>query len=342
MPFANTPANQPFGPDWQLRALIARNGYGVGVSNDVAAMLNTFYRDLSERVASGKDLSNWQQTRLSDLRAWSGARLAEVMGQARDNALGAVASAGAAETAGMRAQAGAMRVLAGMPSRSQTIQIARFNEIARTADIGGVGFGDWWQSSATRALQRATATIQARLLEGKGPREVARAVIASDPAALTLSAMHTREIRTAVRTAMTAVTTHAANLEHNEMTDVINHVRFEAVLDARTSAICRAFDNKEFGVGDPKTPQPPLHPNCRSALVPVPDMNVLGLHESDLGARVNYDQWLRSKDEQTQVDVLGKARATLWRDGKVTLGQMIGADRKTLTLAQLEATLTKV
>lgn len=44
---------------------------------------------------------------------------------------------------------------------------------------------------------------------------------------------------------------------------------FTAVLDSVTSEICRGYDGKTFKIDDPNKPTPPLHPNCRSTLVPI-------------------------------------------------------------------------
>jgi SPP1 gp7 family putative phage head morphogenesis protein len=46
---------------------------------------------------------------------------------------------------------------------------------------------------------------------------------------------------------------------------------FAAVLDGTTTDICTAYDGQAFAVDDPNLPQPPLHYNCRSQLIPVFD-----------------------------------------------------------------------
>lgn len=46
-------------------------------------------------------------------------------------------------------------------------------------------------------------------------------------------------------------------------------LQFVAVMDSRTSAICRSLNGKTFGIDSKNIPTPPLHPNCRSRLVPV-------------------------------------------------------------------------
>ena len=51
----------------------------------------------------------------------------------------------------------------------------------------------------------------------------------------------------------------------------VRGVRFSAILDKRTSRMCRMRDGMTFRLDDPRLMgnTPPLHPNCRSVLVPV-------------------------------------------------------------------------
>ena len=51
----------------------------------------------------------------------------------------------------------------------------------------------------------------------------------------------------------------------------VQGVRFSAILDERTSRMCRMRDGMTFRLDDPRLAgnSPPLHPNCRSVLVPV-------------------------------------------------------------------------
>ncbi len=53
-------------------------------------------------------------------------------------------------------------------------------------------------------------------------------------------------------------------------------VEFSAVLDSRTSEACEAREGLRFPLGSPELAynSPPLHPNCRSILIPVMDVEV--------------------------------------------------------------------
>ena len=55
----------------------------------------------------------------------------------------------------------------------------------------------------------------------------------------------------------------------------VRGVRFSAILDERTSRMCRMRDGMTFRLEDPRLVgnTPPLHPNCRSVLIPVTEFD---------------------------------------------------------------------
>ncbi len=79
--------------------------------------------------------------------------------------------------------------------------------------------------------------------------------------------------------------------------DGVAGVEFSAIIDSRTSSGCQARDGLRFRLGDPRLTYntPPLHPNCRSVLVPVLDVEEV----TDWAG----DQEIASLPETTQRDV---------------------------------------
>lgn len=49
----------------------------------------------------------------------------------------------------------------------------------------------------------------------------------------------------------------------------VEHVRFSAKIDGKTSKTCRSLHGNIYKLAEIGDKQPPLHPNCRSNLVPV-------------------------------------------------------------------------
>jgi len=80
-------------------------------------------------------------------------------------------------------------------------------------------------------------------------------------------------LNTAVRTKTTAVFNDARRsfFENDAIaSQIVEAYEFSAILDSRTSEVCRSLDGKIFEVGaDAAIITPPVHFNCRSILVPI-------------------------------------------------------------------------
>jgi hypothetical protein len=76
-----------------------------------------------------------------------------------------------------------------------------------------------------------------------------------------------------------------------------------AVLDSRTTKLCRRLDGRRYPVG--KGPIPPLHPNCRSNRIVVLPQS-LGGPVFDPGT---YASWLRSQPPEVRAMLLGSTRS---------------------------------
>jgi hypothetical protein len=52
---------------------------------------------------------------------------------------------------------------------------------------------------------------------------------------------------------------------------------------------------------------------------------------------MNYEDWLRTQDEETQKEVLGPARWELWKGGKLSMTDMVHQNGRALTLGELRS-----
>lgn len=330
MPYRGQPPGQPFGPDWQLRALIARQGYGNAVSRELAVLLRGLYRDLARELAEG-NVTDWQRQRLQTWLQFAEARLQEVTRQGQAITANRLGAAADVEAAALHAQANALREVFGLPSRQQLIAVARYSEIVRDLDIGGTPFREWWQQSAAQALARTRVAVQRGIVMGDGPHEIARRLWTREAGVRTVARMHEAQWHMAVRTTYAAVQSAATEAELRAMGDVIEELEVLSTLDLRTSDICRSLSGKRYRLDDPALPRPPLHPNCRTVMIPVvPGVN---------GERQTMEAWLRDQSPAEQDAALGRGRAAYWRSGQVRLDELVMADGRSVTLAQLRARL---
>lgn len=160
----------------------------------------------------------------------------------------------------------------------------------------------------------------------------------------------TREATAIVRTAVSDVANTATLETFRQNPRVVAGVRWVAALDHRTCSICQERDGRVYELDGPV--RPPAHYNCRCTIVAVIDWKRLGVDPPDEGTRAargpdgqwtsvpsgtRYEDWLRAQPKAVQEEVLGKARAVLFRDGKMSLPNLIGSDGRYLTVAELEA-----
>lgn len=136
-----------------------------------------------------------------------------------------------------------------------------------------------------------------------------------------------------VRTAATHASTAAREASFEELG--VDRYRFIATLDSRTSIQCAANDGKIFEMG--KGPLPPLHPNCRSTIVPYigePIGNRASV-DGPVPAETNFRGWLEGQPISVQNEVLGPTRAAAWRAGDLSFEDMVGRDLTPLSVQRL-------
>lgn len=127
-----------------------------------------------------------------------------------------------------------------------------------------------------------------------------------------------RHTKTMIRTAIAHVANTAKAETHKELG--VAYEQLDAKLDRRTTPICRALDKAIYKVG--KGPQPPLHYNCRTVLIPyIPELAHLNdTRASEFGYAKNeqYYTWLKRQTPKYQDEVLGKGRGKLFRSEGMT------------------------
>lgn len=213
--------------------------------------------------------------------------------------------------------------------------------ILRTPMMGrdfGEWFDDWIpQQTETRIIARVRAGMVAgesqdqivRSLRGTASRRFADGQLAPSRTALS----------TITRTTMTHTATVARDLTFRRNADVVPRVRWVSTLDLRTTPQCMVLDGKTWAVDAPH-PVPPIHPNCRSTLLPAiaPPAGRRAALGGQVDARTNYVEWLRTRSAAEQDLVLGKAKAAAWRAGRLDIDQIVDASlSRVLTNRELRA-----
>lgn len=103
----------------------------------------------------------------------------------------------------------------------------------------------------------------------------------------------------------TIAKTAAANTTNSARLKVFNKnnikkYQYVAILDKKTSKICKSLDGKVYNVSDKKAPRPPQHYNCRSEIAPIINENYI-FTEDDTFKEFSKTQ----KDEKKIIDENG-------------------------------------
>ncbi len=230
-----------------------------------------------------------------------------------------------------------------LPGESRLVRVSSaVREVVRTKPLHGETLEHWIERAEIRAFQdfrqqmalgvaNSASLAQMRTTLGGEWRKRVR-----------------NHLRGIARTATTGIAAHSHLLAFEQNRDVVDQVEFVATLDARTTIVCARWDGQRWAVGDPGIQVPPLHFNCRSTLTPVIDYRAIGLEPppsigqraargGPVSASTRYREWFRGLSASEQDDIIGPARARLFRRGELSFDQMIGRDNRVLTLAELTA-----
>lgn len=121
-------------------------------------------------------------------------------------------------------------------------------------------------------------------------------------------------------------------------------VQLVATLDLRTTPTCIRLDKTIWPVGS--GPRPPLHPNCRTNVVP--SWSEKGDDSAEFGGKraskdgpvpstLDAREWWKSLPEAEQNANVGRTRAEALRSGKLDWEQLFGPGLEPLTNRQLRA-----
>ena len=149
-----------------------------------------------------------------------------------------------------------------------------------------------------------------------------------------------------VQTSLHTIANDARQSVYEANEDIIDGYYWLSTLDSRTSILCVSrsglkwtIDKKPIGHSLPFQ-TPPIHWNCRSLVMPILSGfdDVKTTRASKLGpidSNITFDKFLKMLSEKEQDEQLGVGRAQLWRDGKITLKDLLDGKGRELTLDEL-------
>ena len=168
----------------------------------------------------------------------------------------------------------------------------------------------------------------------------------------------TNKIDSLVKTAVSTVANNTRMEVYKENEDVFKGYQHQSVMDSRVTLQCAVVDGafwdlnfkgiNEKGKKHPYKPVP-RHFRCRSVILPIlksfrdlgVDLDeVTGLTRSSIDGElprdVTFDKFFERQNKAFQESYLGKGRYELYKDGKITLSDLVSQKGKTLTIDELK------
>lgn len=300
------------------------------------------YADLdavTDRILEARSLGTttspawlYQQARYRELLAQVDTQMATFGGEATRSISETqrwAALAGTTDAAGMAAQAAGVR--------------AEFLGTNPANALAAVGFAadhtplaDLFAGIAAEAVEGARDVLVQSAVLGWGAAKTARAF----QQATTGLARHRAD--TIARTEMHRVYRSASRDTYYANRDVVMGWAWRAAIDKRTCPCCLAMDGTTHLVTDVLDG----HPRCRCAMIPLTDMNAApGMEGTGALVPRRGPGFLEGADVATQNRMLGPTKAALYRDGQISLDDLVkrtedpkwGTMRREATIAEARA-----
>jgi len=225
--------------------------------------------------------------------------------------------------------------------------------------IEGAPSSAWWVKQSDDLSFKFAAQVRQGIAANETVQQIVRRITGS-PRLGTVGIMETsrRGAAALVHTSIQQVANDSRLATFKANDDIVKGVMQLSTLDGHTTKICIAYSGQSWDLeGNPIDGSTlafnggtPRHWNCRSILtaitktykelgLDIPEVPK-GTRASDLGqipSDTTFKSFLKRHDTAYQDNLLGPGRAKLWRNGKITLSQLVDGQGRELTLKQLNA-----
>ena len=236
--------------------------------------------------------------------------------------------------------------------------LSTIRSISEASLVQGATIGEWFGNLQEQTRFNLTREIKAGINLGETNSQILKRIMSTSDKGPEVFAKTRRDGMAIVRTSVQTIANEARLKTYEENEDILSGIQWVSTLDSRTSDICIARSGLVWTLPDykPKGHKiawnggPPAHWACRSTTIPVTkSFKELGIDAEEIpaGTRSSMDgevaqdlsfgDWLKGKPTSFADEMLGKGRAQLWRDGKITLTELLDQRGNPLTLAQLKA-----
>lgn len=324
-------------------------------SRDVLALLERVEADLVKRIR-GRALSSASKARVQEILASTRKEIANVYGDIRDSfndKMRALIKAEAQVTATI------VNSTFGVDIYDGTLPRNVLNTLVSDTLVQGAPSEEWWSRQAGDLEFRFSNELRTGIAQGETNAQLIERISGSDG----VLEVPRRNAAALVQTSVQTFANEARMASFQENSDIVKGTQQVSTLDDKTTDICIAYDGASWDMdGNPingtKLPfngGPPRHWNCRSVLIPLTkSWKELGAKlqteipastrasmDGQVASQTTFADWLDTKSIDAQNQILGEGKAQLWRDGKMSLQQLLDQRGNPLSLDELLAKYDK-
>lgn len=233
----------------------------------------------------------------------------------------------------------------------------RLASLADEVLIDGAPTAAWWARQSQQMAFDFAREVRGGVLEGATNEQIVARIFGrgDEPGMIGTTR---RNVRALVHSSIMTAANRARLETYRKNARFTRGLRWVSALDSHTCITCMALDGKAWDydghvIGGHKMDfkVPPAHVNCRCNLVAIPkSLNaVLGTTGADEAIAANARRasslgqipatdFAGFLDRQTPAfveEVLGTRRAEMWRQGTITLTQLVSGSGRPLTLSQI-------
>ena len=226
------------------------------------------------------------------------------------------------------------------------------NKIANASLMEGATIKNWF-GSLEQSLQFDVAReVRQSIIQGKTNKEVTNNL-------KNILGTSLRHSQTLARTAVSTISNDARMQTINENEDIFKGYVWKSTFDGRVRPEHLLRDGSEWGLDKKGLNEKgkkysfarvPFGFNCRCILLPliksfrelgidldeVPD-RVRASMDGSVPAEITASEWFKTKDKAFQKQYLGEGRYNLYKEGKISLSDLISKSGETLTIKELVA-----
>lgn len=335
-------ANEQIADATVERALVL-NRYSAGTGRRVVELLNDLQSDIISRLPNiNGEIS--RRRLLIQLR-----ELQELVGGTYDDITNlALSELNELADIESRWQINSINSVVGVEIMRAMPTAAALEAIVTNGLVLGNPAATWWAQQSDQAQNEFIRVVRLGLSQSETNQQIAKRVRDS-------MGVQQRHAFALVKTSTQAVAMQARDEMLAANDDVVKGKISIATLDGRTTFLCSDYDQATYNLkNEPIAPKKrpyiaiPRHFGCRSMWsVLLKKWDEMGLPfdefspstraslDGQIPAETSFDKFLSGKSAAWQDKYLGIGRAELYRDGKITLSDMVDGLGRELTLAQL-------